>query len=256
MRLTCPHCAAQYEIPDSTIPASGREVECSACTHVWHQSASAPAIPEPIAEPGPGSGAPYDPAARPTLNRPLHESVLAILREEAARELSARAAPTADVPAPADPNHRALPSAAARPTADESDRPAALPAAGVPGADDSADRSAPAAPPSPSDLPDAARLAATLTRRLEPAALPDPAEDVAPSPPPAAIHTVPATPRRLGYPAGFGLAVLISLALLAAYVSAPESGDAPRSEWREQVDRGRIWLHDRVSNLRAAIVAD
>ncbi|MEF9602131.1 zinc-ribbon domain-containing protein, partial [Paracoccus sp. PXZ] len=29
MRLTCPRCAAQYEIAESAIPASGREVECS-----------------------------------------------------------------------------------------------------------------------------------------------------------------------------------------------------------------------------------
>ena len=78
MRLTCPRCGAQYEIAESAIPVAGREVECSACAHVWHQ-------------PGAGkAAAPYDPAARPMLNRPLNESILSILREETARELQAR----------------------------------------------------------------------------------------------------------------------------------------------------------------------
>lgn len=37
MRLICPECGAQYEIAADMVPAEGREVECSACGHVWHQ---------------------------------------------------------------------------------------------------------------------------------------------------------------------------------------------------------------------------
>ncbi|KRW93382.1 zinc-ribbon domain-containing protein [Paracoccus sp. MKU1] len=110
MRLTCPRCAAQYEIAESAIPASGREVECSACGHVWRQ----PGLEKSASPAGAGPRSPYDPEARPVLSRPLDESVLAILREEAARELRARetearppaadhipATPVAETPPPA-----------------------------------------------------------------------------------------------------------------------------------------------------------
>ena len=76
MRLVCPRCGAHYEIDDTAIPAAGRDVECSACEHVWR--AGRPATP-------------FDPAARPSLSRPLSDDVIAILREEASRELEVRA---------------------------------------------------------------------------------------------------------------------------------------------------------------------
>lgn len=37
MRLTCPNCGAQYEVPDEVIPADGRDVQCSNCGHTWYQ---------------------------------------------------------------------------------------------------------------------------------------------------------------------------------------------------------------------------
>lgn len=77
MRLTCPRCGAEYEIAESLIPQQGREVECWACNHVWRQ-------------PGLVQGGEFNPDMRPQLNRPLHESILSVLREEAARELEAR----------------------------------------------------------------------------------------------------------------------------------------------------------------------
>ncbi|MGB1034571.1 MAG: zinc-ribbon domain-containing protein, partial [Primorskyibacter sp.] len=44
MRLTCPNCRAQYDVPDTAIPEDGRDVECSNCAHSWFQSP----------DPGPG----------------------------------------------------------------------------------------------------------------------------------------------------------------------------------------------------------
>lgn len=38
MRLTCPNCGAQYEVPDDVIPAEGRDVQCSNCGDTWFQS--------------------------------------------------------------------------------------------------------------------------------------------------------------------------------------------------------------------------
>lgn len=38
MRLTCPNCGAQYEVPDQVIPVDGRDVQCSNCGNTWFQS--------------------------------------------------------------------------------------------------------------------------------------------------------------------------------------------------------------------------
>ena len=45
MRLTCPNCDAQYEVPDEVIPSDGRDVQCSNCGDTWYQTGpnSAPA---------------------------------------------------------------------------------------------------------------------------------------------------------------------------------------------------------------------
>jgi predicted Zn finger-like uncharacterized protein len=37
MRLICPNCGAQYEVPESVIPETGRDVQCSSCGHTWFQ---------------------------------------------------------------------------------------------------------------------------------------------------------------------------------------------------------------------------
>ncbi|MCD9148224.1 zinc-ribbon domain-containing protein [Pseudophaeobacter flagellatus] len=37
MRLTCPNCGAQYEVPDDVIPPEGRDVQCSNCADTWFQ---------------------------------------------------------------------------------------------------------------------------------------------------------------------------------------------------------------------------
>lgn len=36
MRLTCPNCGAQYEVPDEVIPTEGRDVQCSNCGNTWY----------------------------------------------------------------------------------------------------------------------------------------------------------------------------------------------------------------------------
>ena len=38
MRLTCPNCGAQYEVPDEVIPETGRDVQCSNCGDTWFQA--------------------------------------------------------------------------------------------------------------------------------------------------------------------------------------------------------------------------
>ncbi|WP_163849005.1 zinc-ribbon domain-containing protein [Pseudooceanicola aestuarii] len=53
MRLTCPNCGAQYEVPDGVIPEDGRDVQCSNCGDTWFQAhpdaeQARAAAPDPI----------------------------------------------------------------------------------------------------------------------------------------------------------------------------------------------------------------
>lgn len=63
MRLICPNCGAQYEVPDDVIPTAGRDVQCSNCGHTWFEQpgaseaaeddgffADTPSAAEPVAE--------------------------------------------------------------------------------------------------------------------------------------------------------------------------------------------------------------
>jgi predicted Zn finger-like uncharacterized protein len=47
MILTCPQCATRYQVDANKFPASGRNVRCAKCGHLWHQLGPAP---EPDAE--------------------------------------------------------------------------------------------------------------------------------------------------------------------------------------------------------------
>ena len=38
MRLMCPNCSAQYEVPADVIPAEGRDVQCSNCQETWFET--------------------------------------------------------------------------------------------------------------------------------------------------------------------------------------------------------------------------
>ena len=330
MRLTCPRCGAQYEIAAAAIPAAGREVECSACSHVWFQTGQSAG--------GGSDAAPYDPQARPALNRPLNDSILAILREETARELQARqteadkpapatdqniantllepsavadaaaqtpsdiAAAPADIPsveptiespamadadwpattltvAPTEPEPVAPAIAAPEPApAELALEPDAEPARAMDQAEPAPLEFEPPAPapeePAPKDdrrpepvvaaLPDAAELAATLTRPGPPPALPPAGARTTPVPtgPAAADHAqetvlattplpvVAAAKRGSGYASGFGLAAMLALGIVAVYALAPrvaaDEDGGLLAEWRQDIDRGRLWLHDRI----------
>lgn len=55
MRLICPNCGAQYDVPDEVMPAAGRDVQCSNCGHTWfqtHPDADA-ALAEDLSQPQP-----------------------------------------------------------------------------------------------------------------------------------------------------------------------------------------------------------
>lgn len=108
MRLICPNCDAQYEVPDEVMPPSGRDVQCSNCGQTWFQhhpdhppTEDAPdeePLPEPddapedaVASPPPQPQKPSPQAPRPAAERKqLDPSVADILRQEAEAEQEAR----------------------------------------------------------------------------------------------------------------------------------------------------------------------
>ncbi len=128
MRLICPNCDAQYEVPDEVMPKSGRDVQCSNCGQTWFQHHPDTASEEDDAEeqaafeaslghrdedefeddepedvvagvnedvssehPFPNLKAEADaPATPPPARRQLDPAVAEILRQEAAAEQEAR----------------------------------------------------------------------------------------------------------------------------------------------------------------------
>ena len=94
MRLICPNCGAQYEVPTEVIPNEGRDVQCSACSNTWfqahpdHDSALADEVDTPHVEPV----APPPPEPAQPQRRELDPNISDVLREEAEFEAAARAA--------------------------------------------------------------------------------------------------------------------------------------------------------------------
>lgn len=313
MRLICPGCGAQYEVDDGVIPDAGRDVQCSACGHVWFQKSSpillsgdeAVALPEDDWEPDgtpemqvlPAFGAaalrdrlteedPEDseeirpaPAAGAVPRRPLDESLLSILREEAEREAQARRAesglpetqeemvleparPEKSEPKP-EPKGRGASVALSLPKVFSVQDPLLV-------ATKRASVASPPAPPAPAAVPDPVPAEPTWFKIVEPEAepevvsLPD-VEEINSSLRASADRIGEAAAldapqvlgqRRAGFRLGFGSVMLIAAAAIAAYGFAPQIGQAVPAlgpvldGYVAQVNTGRIWLDE---NLRAAI---
>jgi predicted Zn finger-like uncharacterized protein len=119
MRITCPNCGAQYEVDDTLIPETGRDVQCSNCGKGWFQARHPEPVEaaedEPVAEEIVEEIAVEDTVTAETV-APVPEPV----EEAVTRDLE----PVAPPPAP--PAETAKP-APAMIDEDEDDAPAALP---------------------------------------------------------------------------------------------------------------------------------
>ena len=99
MRLICPNCDAQYEVPENVMPVEGRDVQCSDCGETWFQEHPEypgdveRAVPPPPVEPAEDEvEPPAIPAStpEPAQRRALDPAVADVLRAEAALEARAR----------------------------------------------------------------------------------------------------------------------------------------------------------------------
>lgn len=100
MRLVCPNCDAQYEVPDEVIPSDGRDVQCSDCGQTWFQGhpdhtpgeTDADAVPASLPD-VPADGEERAPTPEPK-RRTLDPAISGILREEAETESRVRQSET------------------------------------------------------------------------------------------------------------------------------------------------------------------
>ncbi|MCH2095370.1 MAG: zinc-ribbon domain-containing protein [Rhodobacteraceae bacterium] len=243
MRLICPNCDAQYEVPTEVIPEGGRDVQCSNCGHTWYQQhpddqeglLSLDAIDRLDDEDGLEPTAPPRPRARD-----LDPAVADVLRQEAAREAKARMADALE-------SQPDLGLEEAGQPADRSSRPRrgqhlrdAPPADHVDAAANAAAAAAAAPAARGTHLPDVEEINSTLrngseTRRVS---TPDGEARIA--------------PRSGAFGRGFRWVVSLAVLAVLLYLFAPQIGGAipETAELLERyvlnVDKGRVWLDVQV----------
>lgn len=240
MRLTCPNCGAQYEVPDGVIPEAGRDVQCSNCGHTWFQQhpddmAGTPGdldltetdlaeagmqdiAPEPDLEPEP-----EEEAAEAPQRRQLDPSIAEVLREEAAREARAREAerggglesqPDLGLAEPEDEPTRRARQASERMARMRGEDPEEILPESVSAEEESASRR--------DLLPDIDEINSSLRAASDRR----PAEADDHDTPGSAVEAAPKT--RSGFRSGFLLALLIAAVLWVVYVYAgPIAAKAP-----------------------------
>lgn len=279
MRLICPNCGAQYEVPDEVIPAAGRDVQCSNCGHTWLQTPDntppaaegetgqahateptahgtpQPAQPPEAAEPEPptssvnpaaGSGPdnrdaePPDRPARGTAEESTENAPAAPVDTEAPEE------------ATAPPRKRLDPEIAellreeaereARARASESQPLETQPDLGLD--DEPAEAPTSAAPRASrrGQLPDIDEINSSLRNGTEDMASPE--------------MPVPATPEREGsFARGVALALLLGVVLFGVYayadaLAAEIPALAPALEaYADAFDAARLWAYETITDL-------
>lgn len=255
MRLICPNCDAEYEVEDSAIPDTGRDVQCSNCGHAWFQlppeielaleqedelfgqaAAADPAMAGPVAAPEPVR----DPA-------PAQEDAEAVLN--AALKADPPKAASAG-PLPSDPPRRTLDDNLMTILREEAEREAAARRSEGSAIETQPDLglAAPPAPP-PSAPPAGGGLAGAARRIAQMQGIDPDAAPAAPPRPAARRDLLPdieeinsslkgneapveawdedrpgaaAAAEARGFRSGFALALFAAVILLAAYVAAPQ----------------------------------
>lgn len=274
MRLVCPNCDAEYEVDASAIPDTGRDVQCSNCGHAWFQLsprmeeelASEEALFEPppsLDRAAPDTGAagpapdgsdddedtPTKAPAPPPAPRALDESLMAVLREEAERESTAR---RSEAPPPIE-------------TQPELDLSAAVAATVAAAASD------PAPTPDPVSQRvarmkglDAAPAKAQTRREMLPEI-----DDInttlrasserRPGEAGAVADSLPGQAGKGAFRSGFTLVMVLAVLIVALYVMAPNLArqipglEGPLTSYVAAVDAARLWLDGVLQGATGAL---
>lgn len=302
MRLTCPNCAAQYEVPEDVIPAGGRDVQCSNCGQTWFQAAAgaaaaeipvedtleedapqaaetaSPALSAAIEEPEPDTTAtapeqaaePEEPetaaadldrgeeneaeeaqadtpeeeaAPQPQKARGLDPALTDILREEAEREASLRAAESQSLETQPDlglDEATAPEDEAARRSRQARDRMARI------RGEDPRQLAAAESGSRKELLPDIEEINSTLRS----------AGSAAPAP--QAASEEPPARRKNNFARGFSLSLIAALVMVMVYDNASliaervPQADSALNSYVSWVDQLRLWLDAQVKSLTSA----
>ncbi|SMX47196.1 zinc-ribbon domain-containing protein [Maliponia aquimaris] len=280
MRLVCPNCGAQYDVPLEVIPEAGRDVQCSSCGHTWFQKrvaqaterprrgpeadtppspapAAAPkpaAVPEPAPETAPEPPTVPDPAPKRSIDPEMAE----LFREEREYEARRRASEPLETQAelgltPPDEDEQA------RRARESRERMAKM-------RGDKPETPMPPATPEPPDRTEAEVQAAAAAAASRRGLLPDVEEinqTLRATSEPRVVDRGASRPeaepaaRETGSPfaRGFMLMVLLAVLLVAGYVLKPKIvATLPQAEpildaYTDAVDRGRLWLDETVTAL-------
>ncbi len=263
MRLTCPNCDAQYEVPDDVVPPEGRDVQCSNCGQTWYQhhpdhmpeeeaaivEATTPAPDEEVAPPQEPDPEPepvaHDPEPEPEAppatppRKELDPAVANILREEAEAEQALRRETSDPLESQPDLGLEDGPSeadAAAQRTLEARKRMARM--RGEPEPMSEADVNAAAISSRRDLLPDIEEINSTLRTENGRAGADDQAEIEAPT----------AKRKKRSFRNGFLLVLLVFVVLALIYVFAPQLAqqvpgvDPFLSAYVAWVDGLRLWL--------------
>ncbi|MFP7674414.1 zinc-ribbon domain-containing protein [Marivita sp. S0852] len=268
MRLTCPSCGAQYEVPEDVIPDEGRDVQCSNCGNTWFQAKDTENTPEALAA---AAAAPKDavwhpevdtdaadgpsvnqaaspgetPTPKPPKRRELDPAVADILREEAELESRAREANAGTLEEQPDLGLQEPEDAAAKRARQAQDRMRQLRGQEPETAAGAAASPVPDRPQSRGEmLPDIDEINQTLRASTErrdlrsvQADLEDDDDDSG------------------SFGRGFIFVVVIFAIAASLYVFAPQMGDAvallkgPMDSYVAFVDQLRNWLDNQIANI-------
>ncbi|MGB5865004.1 MAG: zinc-ribbon domain-containing protein [Sulfitobacter sp.] len=270
MRLICPNCDAQYEVPDDVMPFAGRDVQCSNCGQTWFQdhpdhvpeadesTADIAELDEEVAPPPP------PPPVAPTQpeRKQLDPAVADILRQEAEAEQAARRETQSGNLESQPDLGMDLEESNTDEDADRRAREARERMARLRGSDDTqqaeatggvhvgaADATAAAALGSRRDLlPDIEEINSTL--RSGTARSGAGAADLEPE-----FEAPTHSRKRRGFRTGFLTVLLIFIVLASIYILAPQLSaavpalEAPLQAYVEIVDQGRVWLDAQITGL-------
>lgn len=73
MLLTCPKCAATYDVPDNAIGPNGRKIRCRACETSWQEPPRSAVTPPPPLQPPPTIPEPIKAERVPEDDVPAHQ---------------------------------------------------------------------------------------------------------------------------------------------------------------------------------------